>query len=76
VAKTVRDIAAEHHWPFDAEITDSTDTLLRNSGHIVITCDSAVLEKAGNWSNLACEVILQQIPEVWMVDLTAGQHGE
>jgi hypothetical protein len=71
VAKTVRDIAAEHHWPFDAEITDSTDTLLRNSGHIVITCDSAILEQAENWSNLACEIIARQIPEVWMVDMTA-----
>ncbi|MBU1642757.1 DUF5616 domain-containing protein, partial [bacterium] len=75
VAKMVRDIGAEYHWPFDAEITDSTDSMLSRSGHIVVTCDSAILEQASSWSNLACEIIAQHIPEVWMVDLTAGEHG-
>lgn len=71
VAKTVRDIAAEHHWPFEAELTDSTDSLLSNSSHTVITCDSAILERSGSWCNLACETIAQQIPGAWIVDLTA-----
>ncbi len=74
VAKMVRDIAAEHHWPFDAEITDGTDALLSRSSHVVITCDSAILEQNVSWSNLACEVIMQQIPEVWIVDLTAEKR--
>ena len=74
VAKMVRDLAEEHHWPFEAELTGRTDSLLSRSSHIVITCDSAILERAGNWCNLACEVISQQIPEAWMVDLTAEEH--
>ena len=74
VAKTVRDIAEEHHWPFEAELTDSTDALLSRSSDVVVTCDSAVLERAESWSNLACEVIAQQIPEAWTVDLTAQKR--
>jgi hypothetical protein len=70
VAGLVREVAQEHNWPFEAELTDRTDSLLSKSAHVVITCDSAILERAESWCNLACETITQQIPDAWIVDLT------
>ena len=70
VAGLVREVAAEHNWPFEAELTDRTDSLLSRSSHIVVSCDSAILERTGNWCNLACETIARQIPDAWTVDLT------
>ena len=70
VAEAVREAGEEHNWPFEAETTDSTDALLSRSSDIVISCDSAILERAQNWCNLACETITQQIPGAWMIDLT------
>ena len=71
VAGLVREIAQEHNWLFEAELTDHTDALITKSEHIVITCDSAILERTGHWCNLACETIAQQIPDAWIVDLTS-----
>lgn len=70
VAGLVSDVAAEHNWPFEAELTDQTDSLISKSEQIVVTCDSAILEGTVKWCNLACETIVQQIPDAWIVDLT------
>lgn len=70
VAEAVREAGKEHNWPFEAETTDSTDALLSQSSDIVISCDSAILERAQSWCNLACIVISRQIPGAWTVDLT------
>ena len=70
VAGLVRDIAEERNWPFEAELTDQTDSLISKSEQIVVSCDSAILEGTRNWCNLACETIAQQIPDAWTVDLT------
>lgn len=70
VAAVVREVAREQNWPFEVELTDSTDSLLSKSRHIVITCDSAILERTRSWCNLACITIAQQIPDAWIVDLT------
>lgn len=70
VAEMVRDIGREQKLPFEAELTDNTDSLLTKSTHTVITCDSAILERTGSWCNLACTTISQQIPDAWIVDLT------
>jgi hypothetical protein len=70
IAEMVREAGKEHNWPFEAETTDSTDALLSQSSDIVISCDSAILERAQSWCNLACIVISRQIPGAWTVDLT------
>ena len=70
IAEMVREVGKEHNWPFEAETSDSTDALLSRSSAIVISCDSAILERAKSWCNLACETITQQIPGVWTIDLT------
>jgi len=76
IAKMVRDIAEERGWPFEAELTDRTDALLSRSGDIVISCDSAILERTEQWCNLACSTIEQQLPDVWFIDLTGSSQRE
>ncbi|MCD6190019.1 MAG: DUF434 domain-containing protein [Sulfurimonas sp.] len=69
IAELVREIAAEHKWPFEAETTDSTDSLLSKSPHTIVTCDSAILERTKSWCNLAYTTITQQISDAWIIDL-------
>jgi len=71
-AALVREVGKEHNWPFEAELTDGTDSLLNRSSHTVISCDSAILERVESWCNLACETIRQQIPKAWTVDLISS----
>ncbi len=71
VAALVRDIAHEHNWPFEAELTDGTDGILAKSPEIVVTCDSAILERCEQWCNLACLTLSQQLPDARILDL----HG-
>lgn len=70
LAALVREIAAERHWPFEAELTDHTDSLLGQSPDVVISCDSAILERAERWSSLACAIISEHVPESWLLELT------
>lgn len=72
VAALVRDIAAEHNWPFAAELTDRTDARLSRSEAVVVSCDSAILDRAARWCNLACEIITGSLPDAWVVDLTGS----
>ena len=74
VTEMVREIAAKHKWSFEAEVTDSTDSVLSKSTHTIITCDSAILERTRSWCNLACITIKQQIPDAWIVDLTPNKQ--
>jgi hypothetical protein len=76
VAKMVRDIAAEKGWPFEAELTDRTDALLSRSQDIVISCDSAILERSERWCNLACRTIERQVPDAWIIDLRPEPQRE
>ena len=70
VAELVREVAAEHNWSFEAEVTDGTDSLLSKSTHTIVTCDSAILERTKRWCNLASVTIKKKITDAWIVDLT------
>lgn len=74
VAALVREIAAERQWPFEAALTDRTDALLSRSPDVVISCDSAILERAAQWCSLACIIVSEQIPDAWIVDLVQTQN--
>ncbi len=69
IASLVRSLSEEHGWSFSAETTEHTDALLSQSGQIVVSCDSAILDRCERWSNLAREVITRRIPETWIIDL-------
>lgn len=70
VAELVREVAREENWPFEVELTERTDSLLSQSPDVVISCDSAILERTSQWCSLACMIVAEQIPDAWTVDLT------
>lgn len=69
LAELVRQLGVEHNWPFTAETTERTDSLLTHSRHIVISCDSAILDRTSLWCNLAREVIIRSVPDAWVIKL-------
>lgn len=62
-------MAAEHGWTWDVELSFNPDPLLIASPKIVATADSAILDRCARWFNLARATIEQQIPSARIVDL-------
>ncbi len=69
LAGMVQQVGDAHGWPFTTETTDRTDALLTESRHIVVSCDSAILDRTAHWCNLAREVIAYAVPDAWIIDL-------
>lgn len=69
LAGMVQQVGDVHSWPFTTETTDRTDALLTESKHIVVSCDSAILDRTAHWCNLAREVISYAVPNTWIIDL-------
>lgn len=67
ISQLIREFAAEHQWPWEAQIVDDPDVLLRESSNIVVTADSAILDAGPAWFNLAREVIEQSVPDAHVV---------
>jgi len=45
------------------------DKVLRSSDQIVVTSDSNILDGVKRWINLGEILIIQRLPEAWVVDL-------
>jgi len=61
--KTLMDrLAAEHGWPWRAELAVSPDAVLKKTDSIVASSDSVVLDACRRWVNLATEIVKQKIP--------------
>ena len=69
LAGMVQQVGNAHSWPFSTETIDRTDALLTESKHIVVSCDSAILDRTAQWCNLAREVITNSVPDAWIVDV-------
>jgi len=50
------------------ELTDRTDRRLIDSGAIVATADSAILDRCARWTNLTLGIVRSSIPDVQMID--------
>lgn len=72
MAATVRREAEERGWPWQADVVLNPDTELMASPHLIVSSDSAVLDHAARWINLAATIIPQFLPEAWLVDLQGG----
>lgn len=71
LAQTIRELGAEQGWAWTAETVFNPDTVLKASDQIVITSDSAILDRATRWVNLAAYLLPAYIPDAWTVDLRA-----
>ncbi len=66
----IRETAAAHNWDWQVELVSDPDPLLSASQHIVITADSAILNRCETWCNIARPLVEQAVADAWIVDLS------
>jgi len=69
LAQRIREMAAEHNWPWSVEVVMNPDKVLRSSDQIVVTADSYILDNVKGWINLGEMLVTQRLPEAWIVNL-------
>lgn len=69
LARKIIDVAAERGWMWEVEVVFSPDAALIDSVGIVITSDSAVLDRVERWVNLAACLISERVTDAWIIDL-------
>jgi hypothetical protein len=57
------------HWT--AEVVQNPDTLLSQPGDLVVSADSLILDRCGEWANLARALVEAGVPGAFVVDLGA-----
>lgn len=60
---------ADGRWRWDCILTEGADERLRKSAGVVATADSGILDRGVSWVNLSRAVIMQEVPEAWIVRL-------
>ena len=71
LAARLRELGPALGLPWTAEVIMNPDHELAETNVIVVTADSAVLDRAGAWLNLAA-LALQAEPPRWLLDLSQG----
>lgn len=73
----IEQMAVAHQWRWAVELTPDPDNVLSNApaGVIVVTADSAILDRCPAWFNLAKETIARRCPDAWVVQLTPPPPG-
>lgn len=69
LARSITALAAQRAWPWGVEVVFNPDTELRASGRLVVSTDSAVLDGAACWANVAAHLVDAHLLESWVVDL-------
>lgn len=74
LAQRLRDLAAEHGWPWTVETVFNPDAvLLKVRDEVVISSDAMVIEGTVSWYNLATDIVSQMTaPDIWLMDLSDG----
>lgn len=73
LARAIREVAERGGFRWEVELVPSPDRVLRDCDAIVATADSAILDRAGRWLDLARWVVEVEVPGAWVVDLTGGE---
>ena len=69
LAAKLRDLAAQHEWPWAVEVLFNPDTTIAAAQQIAITSDAIVLDQVTRWFNLKTYLLERFIPDAWIVDL-------
>ncbi len=71
LAQRLREVAAEHGWPWTVEAVYNPDkALIAAQEAVIISSDAMVIEGAAGWYSLAGDLILSgRFGEAWMVEL-------
>lgn len=64
--------AEAHLWPWRIDLLPNPDPVLAATQDIVVTSDSAILDRVARWANLAGWVIAGFDPRPRIIDLAAG----
>ena len=64
------EMAASAGWNVTAELVFNPDRTLWESGHVVATSDSVILDRCHSWLNLTRHIISEHIPAARIVDLS------
>ncbi len=67
--KIMETLAAERAWPWQVELVPSPDAVLAECTDIIVTADSAVLDRCRQWFNLARDVVERHLPGARVVPL-------
>jgi hypothetical protein len=70
VKAIVLDIAREMSWLWLVELVRDPDAILIQSDSIVVTADSAILDRCGRWLNLVREVVSRKVPAANLVEMS------
>ena len=65
------EICGERGAPWEVTLVNNPDRVLGSAQECVATADSAVIDAAGGWLNLAREVIARSVPGAWVIDFEA-----
>ena len=66
----IMNMAKNNAWQWTVELVMSPDALLIQTGEIVATSDSVILDGCKQWVNLAAEIITQKLPATEVLDLS------
>lgn len=73
LAAQMRELFQKSSWAWEVELVRDPDAVMRNSvDGVVATADSAVLDAARHWYNLARRVVDAAVPEAAIVDLSCA----
>ena len=65
-------LASENGWPWKVELVADPDAILSETECTVATADSGILDCCESWFNLSREVVSENVADVWVVELGAG----
>jgi hypothetical protein len=69
------DVAQAAAWPWEIEMVTNPDRVLSSTDQIVASSDHVILDRCQRWFNLTREVIRQQVPSAWILDLGPDANG-
>ncbi|MBN1125515.1 MAG: DUF434 domain-containing protein [Sedimentisphaerales bacterium] len=72
--KIVNKLATGNRWPWRVQLTDRCDYDLTQCRDIIVTSDSAVLDKCDKWFNLIETILAKSEQTVHIVDLSAAKR--
>ena len=72
LAELIRGIATKNAWNWQTEVVPDPDRTLVETGTVVASADSWILDRCEAWVNLARRVIEKSVPQARVIDLSGG----
>ena len=72
LAELMREIARKNAWNWQTAVVPDPDRTLVETGTVVASADSWILDRREAWINLARLVIEKSVPQARLIDLSGG----